>query len=287
VIVRDEARYIDEWVDYNLQVLKFSAIFIYDNSDDTQIKEWAKRQNNTGVFVTDIRGSLAQPMAFKACANRAKREGYDFAFFADTDEYLALFLKKHRDITDFANEYLTDPVGNSSLRDKKSHPIGSVCMNWRILGTSGHLDYTPVPLSKRFQLRVPDTYGRNKWIKCFTRLDAVDTSADFHCPHNIPLKKGWKRVNTNRETFCCNGRFKDRKHFNIAAIYHYYFKSNAEYIRKRKRGGGTFGASNDSIKMAEQGFDINATPLPVGEVKDDFIWKQLTYHVEKYTQYEA
>jgi hypothetical protein len=279
VIVRDEARYIEEWVDYNLHVLKFSAIFIYDNSDDCETKQWVERQNNSKLFVTSIRGRQAQPTAFQACAKSVRREGYSFAFFADADEYLALFSEKHRDIMDFAYEYLSDP-GKSSLWSQR---IGAVCMNWRIFGTSGQVDYTPMPLSKRFQLRMTDNYLRNKWTKCFARVDALDIESTFSCPHNIPLKKGWRKINTNRETLTLSQSVPVH---NIAAIYHYYFKSTAEYLRKRMRGGGTLGPVDALINDAMQGIDYNNKPLPVGSVKDDFVWRQLTCHVKNYRQWE-
>ena len=278
VIVRDEVPYVEEWVDYNLQVLNFSAIFIYDNSDDDKIKQWAERIMDPRVVVVDHPGRKAQPRAFQACTKRAKSQGFDFAFFADTDEYLALFSEKHHDVMDFVADYFSK---TAFCQQGKCQPTGAVCMNWRILGTNGEDSYTPVPLSKRFQLRVIDDYRMNFNMKCIARLDALNIETVFTDPHNLPLKKGWRKINTKYETLPSSHSVPVH---NIAAIYHYYFKSKAEYLRKRLRGGGTLGPVESLINEAMRGIDHFGKPLPVGIVRDDFVWKALTCHVPKYQE---
>jgi hypothetical protein len=139
-IVKNEERYIDEWVDYNL-ALGFDRIYLFDNSDDFSLYEWSqnrsKTENSNRISVIQFPGEQQQFPAYRTCVKyHARKEKMHYAAFFDADEFLVL--KQHANIHDFLQDHL----------DK-----GQLSINWYIFGTSNHTSYQPIPLTKRYQYR--------------------------------------------------------------------------------------------------------------------------------------
>ena len=75
-----EDAYIDEWVDYHLGI-GFEMIYIYDNSDDYDLRNWGNLRFLDNVRVKHFPGIRKQLLANVDCAKRAERDGATWAAF--------------------------------------------------------------------------------------------------------------------------------------------------------------------------------------------------------------
>jgi hypothetical protein len=135
-IVKDAEPYLDEWVDYYFG-LGFHTIYLVDNSDDHELRNWQDRRRNSGysVRVLPKPGTHRQMYSYHMCASEFKNDHAYMAFF-DVDEFLVL--KKHDNVDDFLRDHL---------------PKGALQISWYIFGTNLRGMYSPLPVTKRFTLR--------------------------------------------------------------------------------------------------------------------------------------
>ena len=236
-------------------------------------------------------------------------EGHEFAFFTDVDEFLVL--ERHHDVTSFAVDHLglgggtEDVVAKSEAKAKAEEEkedsddedgkgeimtndravAGAVGINFRVIGNDCRVTYEPIPVSKRFQYRVPLGYEMNKFVKSLVKLRHMDLSADFGDPHFYRLKKPAVKVDTDgHERY---GSIQEKRLYNVASVHHFLFKSLTEYVKKRERGGGTTGTTNPSlISAARRGRDNFGMPLPGGSIEEDSVWRRLRESVLKYRTYD-
>jgi Glycosyl transferase family 2 len=264
-IVKDELRYLDEWVDYHFAI-GFSMIIFYDNSDDTQqMRNWRKgRLDRNKLAIFDAIGEKQQMIAYKDCASKATSLNHSWILFADVDEFLVL--KKHKSVDSFITEQ-----GAS----------GQIFIKWRIFGTSGHLRYTPDPVLYRFQCRVPDDHPQNVFTKSLIDLAELDLSQTFSNPHSFPMKRMRAMTRTLRRKAISSLPRCDTQ---IAVINHYYYRSHEEYIEKRKRGD-VFHGGNGTFLLNESklGIDVfTGQPIPGGTLHDNIAWITLVEKIPKY-----
>ena len=140
-IQKDTLPYIDEWVDYNL-ALGFEKIYIYDNSDEFELKNWETKRNSTQVAVVHMPGENKQMKAYAQCGAAIKKnQSHEWMAFIDLDEFIVL--KKHTHILDLLNDVDIE--------------AGGLALNWQMFGFNNQMKYTPVPVTKRFQIREVET----------------------------------------------------------------------------------------------------------------------------------
>ena len=84
-----EEAYIDEWVDYHLAI-GFKMIYIYDNSDNYDLRSWGNQRFLDNIRVKHFPGINKQLLANVDCAKRAEKDGATWAAFFDIDEFLLL-----------------------------------------------------------------------------------------------------------------------------------------------------------------------------------------------------
>ena len=65
-------------------------IYIYDNSDNYDLRNWGNQRFLDNVRVKHFPGIRKQLLAFADCAKRAKKDGAIWAAFFDIDEFLLL-----------------------------------------------------------------------------------------------------------------------------------------------------------------------------------------------------
>mmetsp|Transcript_24095 Transcript_24095/g.35521 ORF Transcript_24095/g.35521 Transcript_24095/m.35521 type:complete len:173 (-) Transcript_24095:717-1235(-) len=110
----------------------------------------------------------------------------------------------------------------------------SLALHWKVMGTADRTQYSPIPVTKRFQLH----NGTQNQVKMIARPEDV---VGFETPHSIHLKdyvnnetcRGW------RDTSRTFGNFSDRGNKNfarpepqVAAVFHYRLKSQREFVWK-------------------------------------------------------
>ena len=77
-IQKKEDAYIDEWVDYHLAI-GFEMIYIYDNTDNYDLRNRGNKRFLDGVRVKHFPGIKKQVLADSDCAKRAEKDGATWA----------------------------------------------------------------------------------------------------------------------------------------------------------------------------------------------------------------
>ena len=214
LIAMDEEAYVDEWVDYH-HALGFSNFYVYDNSPDFELKQWASEKGNH-VTAKHYPGKYKQMSAYFDCITEfAVKNNHTWVGFFDFDEFL--LLKDHNNIVDLLSERCQN---------------GSLSFNWIRFGHGDREVYQPIPLTKRFLFRENFTHTEVKTIAKVVDLDLKRKPLN---PHAVRLKNG-QRHDVNgmilHKPFYQNRRLPT----GTAVVLHYNTKSYKEFIFKRLRG---------------------------------------------------
>jgi Glycosyl transferase family 2 len=260
-IVLEEDAYIQEWVDYHLG-LGFDFIYIFDNSENFDLKGWGAEQQTEQVRVIHFPGLVKQNEAYRNCSSELFTLGYHkWVAFFDLDEFLVL--RRHKTVSSFLNKFL------------KSGGLG---INWIHMGSSNRQIYEPIPVTLRFQYKMGNR--TNIHIKSIAVLNDINFGGKFHC-HFPPIKKRFKIVDTNGKRI--RGPFNRNGPQDIASLYHFFSKSKKEFYSKRVRGRA------DTIKYDKDYFTAINESLSgwfPGDTFDNSVWLTLTRNAPKYKIYE-
>lgn len=129
VIVKNEGRYIAEWLRYH-QVAGVDVVYLYDNGSTDDTAERIRPFVESGfVEYTIFPGAGRQLDAYNDCLRR-HRWGCKYIAFIDADEFL---FKMDRDAD------LVSIVDSIMALDPEA---GGVAVNWRMFGSSG-LEHMP------------------------------------------------------------------------------------------------------------------------------------------------
>lgn len=205
-IAKNEAPYIQEFISYYTK-LGFNNIFIYDNSDNNELKIF----NKDIVNVIHFAGTAKQVPAYNHFLVHYKNF-YDYVAFFDCDEFLVL--KKHKTIQDFCKEYI---------------PFGGLGINWYLFGNNGNQKYENKPVLERFTKRRSTMDKHVKTIaKCCDLLE-------MHIHNPMKILNGFRNIKGDILT----GPFNENWDDSIAQLNHYVVKSTEEYAWKIARGRAT------------------------------------------------
>ena len=75
---------------YNDKLIGFKMIYIYDNSDNYDLRNWGNQRFLDNVRVEHFPSIKKQLLANVGCAKRAEKDGATWAAFFDIDEFLLL-----------------------------------------------------------------------------------------------------------------------------------------------------------------------------------------------------
>ena len=258
VVAKDEESYIDEFVDYH-HALGFSKIFVYDNSDAFEMKQWATAK---GDFIKAVHmpGKEQQMISYTMCAQEAYEQGYTWAAFFDLDEIL--ILKKHENVVAFLLDHCE---------------AGAVGINWFMFGTSAKEVYSPQPMTKRFVYR---ENGTNQHIKSIAKLS--DMYRDVTNPHFVLLNdENVTTIDTSGNPI--DGPFNENGPVDVAVLHHYFTKSSKEFIKKLMRGRADIkqGYEEYLVQQAHEGMVF------AGDVFDETAWIKMKQYVPKYAVFDS
>ena len=270
-IQKGAKRYLDEWTDYHL-ALGFDRIYLYDNSDDFELKEWA--QNKDRIHVKHYPGIKKQIKAYTECGRWIKYHNmHSWIAFVDTDEFIVI-----RDTNKFP--YIMDFLNTLPL------DAGGLAINWEMFGANNQTKYEPKPLLLRFQRHTPEV---NQHIKTIARARYFISSPN---PHMIHTRGGHKVIDTSGNAV--KGPSNPLKTNDKIVIFHIYIKSLEEYKERCKRGradttkekaGGRLAIFGDPCKpYSDEQFMAKFKP---DTIMDDSAWKLLKERVPKYAKFEA
>ena len=226
-IFKDEAEYLDEWIDYHfLAGVNHFYLYNNDSSDDYQ-KVLAPYIEKNLVTLTDWSGRLMMYPAYDDATEKYRFECRYMAFI-DIDEFI--FPKTNQSIFEVVDEILS--------ADSKAAALG---INWQIFGSNGKVkaDYSRGVL-ERFTGRAPndwvvilseDEMIGNVTIKSIVNPRRVDC---WWSPHYANYFHGFHSVNSaGVKTLNITG-------YPITTdkivLNHYYTKSQEEFLNKINRG---------------------------------------------------
>ncbi len=215
LIIKDEASYLQEWIEYH-KLVGIDHFYIYDNESTDNIKEILKPYIKSKVVDYIFwPGKLQQKPAYNDAIKRYKLES-KWITFIDSDEFIVPISKET--IPEVLNEI---------------NPKFGLSVCWCYYGDNGHKTRTKGLVIERFTKRSKEKFGMNTIIKSIVNPRAVY----FMEPHNACFIGNLSSINENGlKVF--GSMIDDIKNIsmNKIRVNHYYCKSWEEYTNKIKRG---------------------------------------------------
>lgn len=217
-ILKNEAPYIKEWLDYHLLV-GVDHFYIYDNESEDNLKEILQSYIESGIITYKFYPEKgAQLKAYNEAIKDYKFECQYMAFI-DADEFI--YPRENKSIKEVLHEIL-------SLDDNAE----GIVINWQIFGSSGQdkADFSKGVL-ERFVYRAENSFEVNNHVKTIANPRCVELILN---PHFVRYYEGKYSINENG-VFVPNFSNEPCTTDKIA-INHYFTKSKEEYMLKMKRG---------------------------------------------------
>ena len=229
-IAKKEHDYIEEFVKYHL-ALGFKNIYLYDNEDTPTYEKFFVNNNNIKKGVQYVAlDHFINNFLFKTDITHVAH--------IDIDEFIVL--KKHGNICEFINEYITGDCQG-------------IAMNWRFFGSSGRTEKTSEPVTTRFTM-----CGKigNHHIKTIFKKDNF---LHYNSCHDVTLRNGHIKSTNN---FIVEGPHNTNIDFDVIQLNHYKCKTLPEfrYIRTRQRAD----IKGDINENVDHNFDI----FNINEIED-------------------
>lgn len=216
-IMKNEASYVNEWLNYYISV-GVDHFYIYDNDSIDNLRSILE-QYGTKVTYHKMNGKLRQLDAYNDAINKYKYITKYMAFI-DADEFIYCPLKEHKIF----------PVIDNILRKDS---IGGLAVNWLIFGSSGYEKRPNGLITNNYIYRSANNFDKNHYIKTICNPRRIFYFSLSHCPHYLP---GYHAVNERMEV--TNGAISEQVSVKKIRINHYYSKSKQEFLLKRNRGSG-------------------------------------------------
>lgn len=224
-ILRDEERFLDEWISYH-KLIGTDHFFLYDDDPSLPLKSflkphaaystiipWAQHEDKPGH-------SGNQLSAYTHALNNYIRD-FEWVAFIDADEFIVL--KEHENIHSFLSEFTEQ---------------SSISLNWQLYGHNGYFEDPNKLVTHALFRRMSQPSAE---VKSITKTNAIDS---FVSPHYCNLKYGI-RVDANKRPFT-DYLYKGKT--DAAVINHYICRSFKSWMNRIARGDVNF---NEHNKPAE------------------------------------
>jgi len=187
-IFQNEARFLKEWIDYNI-IIGVEHFWLYNNQSTDDYMNVLQPYIDSGVVELEEWPNLwpeipfawgCQAYAYQDALNKCRRKTKWLAII-DVDEFIV-------------------PLDCYSLKEtlkKHYNRYSGVCIHWQCFGTS-NVDYVhPEELMiERLTMKAITSSPHNGWYKSIFKVDHVETILNPHFPQ---YKPGKYPVNTNKE----------------------------------------------------------------------------------------
>ncbi len=235
LIFKDEGPYLKEWLDYHI-LIGIDHFYLYNNNSTDNYLEILSPYIEQGIVtLIDFPEKYAQVKAYRLCYEAASNEA-EWLGYIDADEYVNII--SDNSIKDFLNRFRNYP---------------SVFLNWRMFGTSGHLNENPDQLTiERYTQAWPNLSSTGKGF-INNRFPAHNVSVHFHTSrlYSLPvfgaLANKWPYHNLH---FLCS-RGVDK----AAYLNHYWSRSLEFYKFKDYVRGDATGPNNEKVRKTEGRFE--------------------------------
>lgn len=226
VIVKNEARYIKEWIEYH-RLIGIKNFYIFDNDSNDNLKKILTPYIKQGfVHYEAIHGHVRQLDAYNLSLRIARKKKH-YLLALDADEFI--FLPNPKDnFIDVVNDIFT-----------KNDSIGGIVFNWVIFGSSGYEKMQNKLITQTYFHRSQFNFKFNQHVK--TLVNPQKTIA-FVNPHFACYTRGSYAVNI--DNIKVDGPYSKPINNPKVRINHYFTKSKEEFMAKRARGM----ADNNNIR---------------------------------------
>lgn len=217
-IAKDEDRYIEEWIEYNLKI-GFDYIFLYLN-------DWEYRPTSDRVKTFQYNGDGVHLECYRDFLRKHHNE-CEWAAFFDVDEFLVL--KKHSNVKDFISDV------NGRFTPKQ---IG---LNWVYFGDNGISDFSEGTkgVLERFTMR-----GKEGSLIVKSIINVEEISKDLGMINNMVNPHYLYYDSITPSGFIIQGVYSQEVDLEIAQLNHYYCKTKEEFRIKISRGRSDLNISN-------------------------------------------
>ena len=238
-IMKCEAPYIKEWLDYHL-LAGVDHFYIYDNESPDNQAEVAKPYVEAGIVdYIPAPGKAMQLVAYNDAVNRFKFHCRYMAFI-DGDEFI--FPKTGRSILETIDEILNTNPNAAAL-----------AVHWQTFGSDGQTkaDYSRGVL-ERFTKRAPKGWYPNEVVKIIFNPRLVDFIGN---PHFAFLLTGYRTIDEAGD-FVFGAHRKSISADKIV-LNHYHCKSREEYSQRAIRGSTYRGNPSKYCETTFNKYDLN------------------------------
>lgn len=241
LIIRDEAEYIKEWIEYH-RLAGAEHFYIYDDESSDGLCDRIKDYIEKGI-VTYIPWSNAdQRGAYKHAVQNFKWDS-KYMGFIDADEFIVSIEQKM--LPDVIEE-IVDKYEKNPYRKKYLAHCGGIGINWRMYGTSNHKVHVNGLVIENYMYRADDDYYENVHIKSIVNPRVVvDCSI-----HKMLYMKGFQCISENGS--CIPDSFFFDSKYHKLCINHYYCKSEEDLLKKFIRGWTLERIAKKDISMSQE-----------------------------------
>lgn len=234
-ILRNEGRYIEEWLDHH-HAVGVRRFVLYDNgsTDDMAARIAAWRHAGCVTLVPWL-GFRAQIAAYQHML--ATHRGIaEWCAFIDADEFIVP----------------RAGTGLAEILAAQPDEAGGLFLHWLMFGSSGHAQYSEAPVRQRFTRRGHADFPPNKVGKCLVRLARAREARN---PHIIACDGAL--LNDAGETIdqAGPGIHHGISH-RLVALHHYFTKSAEEWRWRREGGRQDHDLSRAASEFVQ--YDVNA-----------------------------
>ncbi len=216
LIIKNEAKYIQEWIEYHLLV-GVDKFYIYDNESKDDLKKVLKPYIDQGIVeYIHFPGKHRQIYMCNDAIKRAEKESKWLALI-DTDEFIV-------------------PLSEDSIPKilKRFEDSPGIEVNWLLYGSNGELKQREGLVIERFKTHSKPSFRVNRNVKTICNPRTV-LQASIHVHKYFG---NLKSVNTNHTKNKIP--FLEREScFENIIINHYFTRSFEEFMNKRKSGVAT------------------------------------------------
>lgn len=215
-VIKDEERYIAEWIAYQIAIGFDSVIIMNNNSTDRTVVEAKKFEKLFDVRILDSFDSSEwyQKSAYLAAIRRFSSEFEWMAFF-DIDEFLVL-----------------DSRNIGSALDKVADAAG-IGVSWAFFGSSGHQNIPNGLVIDNYRYRSALDFPANRHIKSIVRPELV---RDWINGHFFDVRGVYKNLSNEELVWESPGISQTLPSYACGKLNHYFTRSYEDWNKKVRRG---------------------------------------------------
>lgn len=241
LLAKNENNYINEWLDWHLNKLKFDHVYIYDNESDIPIIDSVDKIYHDRITFLVWRkcdyGLIMQDACYRHFIRTFKNENKWVAFI-DADEFIRTI--DNIPINDFLIEY---------------EPYNGLFIEWLMYNANGQYLESAEPVRERFKTTI-DYSNKPFTGKCIIKVNEF-TDMFPHWPKNCTTQ--YKVVDSDKKIYYPT-EAKTNSPSDKIVIDHYFTKSYEEWHKKLARG-----SCHILKRRLEEFFDFN----PDMKLKED------------------